>query len=158
MELIDFSKEYTEESLASAIREMKETGYLDEQMADVIHVNTVLRFLHSTTGTRLREASRREQCFAEQPFVLGMESNKIYPNVDADEWILIQGIIDMYFEEDGELVVLDYKTDRVSSAQELVERYHAQLDYYATALERLTGKKVKEKLIYSFALHKEISL
>ena len=74
----------------------------------------------------------------------------------TEEWILVQGIIDVYFEEEDGLVVLDYKTDRVSDEKELVNKYHAQLDYYAKALEQLTEKKVKEKLIYSFALGKEI--
>ena len=70
----------------------------------------------------------------------------------------MQGIIDVYFEEEDGLVVLDYKTDRVSDEKELVDKYHAQLDYYAKALEQLTEKKVKEKLIYSFTLGKEIRL
>ena len=65
-------------------------------------------------------------------------------------------LIDVYFEEDGELVVLDYKTDNVRSAKELRDRYHAQLDYYAQALEQLLQKKVKEKIIYSFTLGEEI--
>ena len=76
----------------------------------------------------------------------------------TDYWILVQVIIDVYFEEEDGLVVLDYKTDRVSDEKELVDKYHAQLDYYAKALEQLTEKKVKEKLIYSFALGKEIRL
>ena len=75
-----------------------------------------------------------------------------------EETVLIQGVIDAYFEEEGELVVLDYKTDRVDSAEELVRRYAAQLEHYAHALEKLTHKKVKEKLIYSFALDKVIAL
>ena len=59
--------------------------------------------------------------------------------------------------EDG-LVVLDYKTDKVRSGEELTGKYHAQLDYYGKALEQMTEKKVKEKIIYSFALKKEIIL
>ena len=62
------------------------------------------------------------------------------------------------FEEDGELVVLDYKTDKVFKAEQLIEKYHAQLEYYAEALEKLTGKHVKEKFIYSFALRTEIEV
>ncbi len=72
--------------------------------------------------------------------------------------MLIQGIIDVFFEEDGELVVADYKTDAVKEARELVGRYRVQLDYYAQALERLCGKRVKQKIIYSFALGEEIVL
>ena len=70
--------------------------------------------------------------------------------------ILVQGIIDVYFEEADGLTVLDYKTDRVKTADELKEKYYAQLDYYAEALEKLTGKPVKEKIIYSFTLGEEI--
>ena len=70
--------------------------------------------------------------------------------------ILVQGIIDVCFEENGELVVLDYKTDRVRKAEELREKYHAQLDYYAETLEQLLKKPVKEKIIYSFTLREEI--
>ena len=62
------------------------------------------------------------------------------------------------FEEADGLVVLDYKTDRVFRAEELVERYHGQLDYYGKALEQITGKRVKEKWIYSFTPQQEIKL
>ena len=74
------------------------------------------------------------------------------------ELSLVQGIIDVYFEEENELVVLDYKTDRIWKDQEFIDKYKVQLDYYAKALERLTGKKVKEKVIYSFQKCKEIKL
>ena len=76
------------------------------------------------------------------------------------ETVLVQGIIDAYFVEDGEIVLVDYKTDRVRRGQEqkLINLYHVQLEDYAQALERMTGKKVKEKIIYSFTLHKEIVL
>ncbi len=70
----------------------------------------------------------------------------------------MQGIIDVFFEETDGLVLLDYKTDRVKTGEELVERYHTQLEYYGQALEQLLGKKVKETWIYSFALGKEIRL
>lgn len=88
--------------------------------------------------------------------MLGVDAKEIYPEGTCGEVILIQGIIDVYFEEDGELVVLDYKTDRVQSAKDLKEKYHAQLEYYAEALELLLGKRVKEKIIYSFTLKQEI--
>ena len=72
--------------------------------------------------------------------------------------ILVQGIIDVYFEEADGLVLLDYKTDKVRRAADLVEKYHAQLEYYAKALHRLLEKPVKEKWIYSFTLGEEIRL
>ena len=66
--------------------------------------------------------------------------------------------IDVYLEEEDGLVVADYKTDSVTHAQELVNRYQVQLDYYALALEQMTGRRVKEKIIYSFALAEEVVL
>ena len=74
--------------------------------------------------------------------------------------MLVQGIIDAYFMEEDEIVLVDYKTDRVKRGQEqkLIDLYHVQLEDYARALERMTGKRVKEKIIYSFTLQKEILL
>ena len=72
--------------------------------------------------------------------------------------VLIQGIIDVFFEEENHIVLADYKTDRVREPEELTAKYKVQLDYYEEALERLTGKRVCEKLIYSFALSSEITL
>ena len=72
--------------------------------------------------------------------------------------MLRESVIDAYFEEDGEFVLLDYKTDSKVDEAELRKRYKTQLDYYAKALERLEGKKVKEVLIYSFFLGRVISL
>ena len=87
---------------------------------------------------------------------MAVDAREIYPEDRSGEKILVQGIIDVYFEEADGLTVLDYKTDRVKTADELKEKYHAQLDYYAEALEKLTGKPVKEKIIYSFTLGEEI--
>ena len=106
----------------------------------------------------MHKAVRNHLLKKEQPFVLGVDAHEIYPDEATEETILVQGIIDVYFEEDGELVVLDYKTDKVKTARELQEKYHAQLDYYAQALEQLLGKKVKEKIIYSFTLEQEIQV
>ena len=69
-----------------------------------------------------------------------------------------QRIIDAYFEENGELVLVDYKTDAVEKAQDLIDRYRVQLDLYERALTQITGKNVKEKLIYSVSLKKTIPL
>jgi ATP-dependent helicase/nuclease subunit A len=85
-----------------------------------------------------------------------MPATQVYPQADASETILMQGIMDAYFEEEDGIVLVDYKTDRVKEAEELKQRYGVQLQYYTQALEQLTKRKVKEKIIYSFALGKEI--
>ncbi len=90
--------------------------------------------------------------------MLGLPASRLGEEFPEKEQVLIQGIIDVFFEEDQKIIVADYKTDVVKSEKELISRYQVQLDYYAEALERLTGKKVVEKIIYSFALGKEIML
>ena len=89
--------------------------------------------------------------------MISVNASEIYQGDLSGEKILVQGIIDVYFEEEDGLVVLDYKTDQVKSRKELAEKYHAQLEYYAHALSQLTGKTVKEKIIYSFTLKRRSS-
>ena len=127
-------------------------------MAECIRVEDVLHFLHCKAGRRMQKAAQQSLLFKEQPFVLGVDAREVYPDTESDETILVQGIIDVFFEEDGELVLLDYKTDKVRTAQELKDKYHSQLDYYAQALEQLLEKPVKEKIIYSFTLKEEIEV
>ena len=90
--------------------------------------------------------------------MLGVSAGEIYPEMGDEELVLVQGIIDAYFVENEELVVVDYKTDYVPQEEALVTRYRAQLEYYSKALSRLTGRQVKERKIYSFALHREIEV
>ena len=106
----------------------------------------------------MQRAARAGELHREQPFVLGVTAGRIRKEWNFDEEILVQGIIDAWFLEEDEIVLIDYKTDRIAFGEEarLVERYRAQLEYYQMALERLTGKKVKEKIIYSFCLNEEI--
>lgn len=157
LELLDFSKEYDKDMLQATISNLVQNGWLTEEMGAVISTSDILAFLRSPIGRRVQEASRQGKYYAEQPFVMSLEAKEIFAETDSRECVLVQGIVDVYFEEDGQLVVLDYKTDRVHHAHELVERYHAQLKYYAKALEKLTEKPVKEMVIYSFALQQEIS-
>ena len=149
-----------------------QAGRLSKEMADCIRTKDILAFLNSESGRRMTQAAGNGKLRKEQPFVLGVAASEIYPEIYQDiqkrsqeadenrkeETILIQGIIDVWFEEEDGLVLLDYKTDRVRNASQLKELYHAQLDYYAQALEQLLEKPVKEKIIYSFALKEEIIL
>ncbi len=158
LELLDFTENYDDGLLAQVIRENKAAGKLTGEMADCIRTGDILHFLNCESGRRMARAAAQGKLYREQPFVLGVPSEEIYPEDRSGETILVQGIIDVYFEEADGLVVLDYKTDQVRTADELKEKYHAQLDYYAQALEQLTEKPVKEKIIYSFTLRKEIAV
>ena len=92
------------------------------------------------------------------PFNLSLRLKDIYnvEDLSKDDEILVQGVIDLYFEEDDGLVLVDYKTDNLNSKEEFLNRYKIQLDYYKKALEELTNKKVKKVIIYSFKLNEEI--
>ena len=90
---------------------------------------------------------------------------QICANEIRDEWktnepILIQGIIDAYFIEDGDYILIDYKTDNIPMKNEniLIERYALQLQLYAKALEKSTGKRVRESMIYSTMLRKCVNI
>ena len=135
-------------------------GRIEEDAARCICWEDILQFAKSGIGRRLREADGKQRLWREQPFVLGIDARELYPEEEDGELILVQGIIDAYFMEEEEIVLVDYKTDRVKRGQEqkLIDLYHVQLEDYARALERMTGKRVKEKIIYSFTLQKEILL
>ena len=88
-------------------------------------------------------------------------AREVYAGVDSDDPVLIQGEIDAYFEEEDGVVLVDYKTDRVpekTGEAELIKRYEKQLQLYADAIVRGTGKTVSEVIIYSFALNKCINI
>lgn len=144
--------------IRTVMEEKRESGALTAEYADAVNPRKIHAFLQSPLAERMRRAQLAGTLRREQPFVLGISASKLKAGLPEEETVLIQGIIDVFFDEGDGLVVADYKTDRVSEAGELVRRYQVQLDYYAQALERLTGKRVKEKLIYSFALEKEIVL
>ena len=156
MELLDFGEaaEPVEEQIEKMLRE----GRLAPEYAKAVSGPAVDAFLSTDLAKRMANAEKSGQLYREQPFVLGISADELNGEFPEDELVLIQGVIDVYFEENGELVVADYKTDRVEDGKELVEKYRKQLEYYARALQQLTGKRVKEKIIYSFRLHKEIVL
>lgn len=158
LELLDFTQDYDEAGLEQKVEEFCETGKITSEAAECIRVKDILGFLDSKSGRRMRVAAKNGRLYKEQPFVFGIDAGEIYPDTSTEEMVLIQGIIDVYFEEEDGIVVLDYKTDRVFSGQELEDKYQEQLRLYARALEQITGKKVKEKIIYSFSLGKEIRM
>ena len=163
LELFDYKRfpdpgAVTQEELNGWREELAAAGRIPQSYYKELGASGILAFLRSALAARMAAADARSELFREQPFVLGIGADKVNPQYPAEEIMLVQGIIDAYFEEDGELVLIDYKTDKVASAQELIDRYKVQLDLYERALTQIIGKKVKEKLIYSVSLRKTISL
>lgn len=158
LQLLDFSEKYDRDTLRAALGRFCEEKFLSEETAACIRLEDILYFLNTDIGQRMHKAALLGELYKEQPFVFGVNAEEMYPEADKGEMVLIQGIIDAFFEEDGSLVVLDYKTDRVRKARELIDKYQEQLHLYGRALEQMTGKKMKEKVIYSFTLKQEIVL
>lgn len=161
LENLDFAGDFDTKFIETQLETMIKCGKILEDDARWISCRKIQMFLDSDLGRRMQQADRRKQLHREQPFVLGVPAAAVRKEWDAAEEVLVQGIIDAYFYEEGELVLVDYKTDYVPDGEDgslLAKRYGLQLDYYQMALERLTGCRVKEKLIYSFSLNQTIQL
>lgn len=133
-------------------------GRIPRSYADQLPAEGILRFLRSGLAERMAKADAEDQLFREQPFVLGIRADSLNPDFPSDERVLVQGIIDACFIENGDFVLVDYKTDRVSHPGELIDRYQVQMDLYERALTQITGRRVSEKLIYSVSLGETVKL
>lgn len=156
-QLLDFSKVRCPNDIEVQRQKFLNEGRLSRTADSYIRSYAVWRFLQSDLGRRMSLAQSQGRLHKEQQFVVGIPAREMGAG-DSDEIVIVEGIMDAWFEEDGELVLMDYKTDHVEDEETLCEHYRGQLAYYARALSQMTGKKVKEKLIYSLALGREISL
>ena len=188
MECYDFA---SEKSVQEQMEAMEKEEKITADMRALVKEQIVADFVSSETGKRMALAQRGGALYREKPFVMGFTEEElenygfgagsntdscenIYEKTDSDQekeeqkrirheedLTLIQGIIDVFWIEKDGIVLLDYKTDRVQQAKELIDRYETQLKLYADALERVFAArklKVKEILIYSFSLEQLITL
>ncbi|SFB28071.1 DNA helicase/exodeoxyribonuclease V, subunit A [Acetitomaculum ruminis DSM 5522] len=158
LELLDFSKVCDKESISAQIKTMIENNLLEEEESKLVRLDDLITLFESDLGGRMIKAFERGDLVKENPFVMGKPASQINPDCEEDEIVLIQGIIDVFLYENDEIVLIDYKTDNVRSPKELVDRYTTQMDLYKTALENVTGKNVKECILYSFKLNNAIKL
>lgn len=160
MECLEYNKTDSAKQLREQVTALVENKKLSEAEADCVRISDVQIFVESELGQRMKGAALSGNLFREQPFVISRSAAEIDESWDPQERVLVQGIIDAYFLEEDEIVLVDYKTDRVRRGEEqkLIDLYHTQLEDYAQALQRMTGRKVKEKYIYSFTLKKAILL
>lgn len=155
MELVDFDSIHSLSDVEDYIQSLTVQGILDVETAKSIRPWPVFSFFRSSLSKRMAAAAKSGKLYRERQFMLGIEAKDIF-ETDCSETILVQGVIDACFEEDGGLVIIDYKTDYVKDEAVLIERYKNQLEYYGRAAMRLMNRPVKEKYIYSFALNKAI--
>lgn len=130
-----------------------EKGRMTKEDAQRLNLYQLYQFLKTDTAWRMKKSASFGLLAKEKPFVMSVPARDVWEDADAESTVLVQGIIDVFWEEDGGIVLLDYKTDRVNAPEELIRRYQKQLSLYAEALERnFPDKVVKEILIYSFCL------
>ena len=156
MQDLDFFCEPNEQSVRAQIEAMRAQRKLTDEQANAVDVRAIVRFLRSDLAARIRKSKQVER---EYRFSL-LRPVRDFSSLDADDSVLLQGVVDCFFEEDGELVVVDFKTDHVSRAQldERAEHYRPQLEAYSMALTRVMRKKVKEKVLYFFSAGEEVRL
>ena len=148
-------KKYTQKSMTAMLDSLQAEGKFSDEERSLLSDRSLYGFFNSDLGQRLIASKRVER---ELPFSMLFDGNRVYPDVENGERLFLQGIIDTAFVEDDQWVLVDYKTDRVKSGDELIRRYKIQMDLYKEALERLTNMPVKASYIYSFRLHEAVLL
>lgn len=148
-------KKYTQKSMTDMLNSLQAEGKFSDEERSLLSDRSLYGFFNSDLGQRLIASKRVER---ELPFSMLFDGNRVYPDVENGERLFLQGIIDTAFVEDDQWVLVDYKTDRVKSGDELIRRYKIQMDLYKEALERLTNMPVKASYIYSFRLHEAVLL
>ncbi len=155
MKKLDFSKDYDLELVKQLIKDLRANSIITEKEAESINPYDIYKFTKSNIFKDLRQAKEYHK---EEPFYINIPANEVM-NVSFRENILVQGIIDLYFiDKDDKLILLDYKTDFAKPGDEeiLIERHKPQLMLYKQALENGLNRKVDKVVIYSTSLAKEI--
>ncbi len=158
MQHLDLNNVASIEAIDEQIDNMVNRELLTEEEVKVVDLEKILKFFEGDIGRRMLLANK---VYRETPFILKKKSSDlIYGLKDSEEEVLVQGIIDCYFEENKELVLLDYKTGDVSETdvETIISRYKVQIEIYKEALEKIAGKKVKETYIYLFDADRAIKI
>ncbi len=139
------------EYVKSAISELVLKGIIEKEDSEAVNPEKILAFYRSDIGKRIIKS---ENVFREQPFELLVPVSLLYPDFKGaeDEKIILQGVIDCWFTEGDEIVLVDYKTDSFTNIDEIHQKYDRQLELYAYAIEKITGKNIKSKNIYLFSV------
>lgn len=158
LELLDLSKVHSKEDVLREMERMADENRINSEDIRKLKQDYIYNFSQSNIAGRMKKAQHSNRLYKEKQFVMGIKASEVLKDSDSEELILIQGIIDVFFEEEDGLVLLDYKSDLVDSEEILIRRYQVQLEYYKRALEQMLKKPVKEMVIYSLPLGREIRI
>lgn len=159
LEFLNFTSIDSRADLDQCIQGLLEEKKMAEEDHAMLEEDILWGLLTSPLGRRMKMAQAGGRCHKEQQFVMGIPAWEMGLG-ESKELVLVQGIIDVYLEEEHGLVLIDYKTDQVlpGGEENLTKRYKKQLDYYQKALEQMTGRPVTERLIYSITLQRELAV
>ena len=164
MRKVDLDKVSSVDEIREQIQYLYNNEFILEEEMKVINPYKILSFFKSDLGRMMIEKHKKgEKIYRELPFYTEISSLEINSDLDykyKNEKVRLQGIIDCFFEYNGENILIDYKTDYVSkdNEEELKNKYLKQLDYYSNALFKITGRKVSKRYLYSFYLEKVIEI
>lgn len=169
MQLLDFSKFDTEdvskirEEVKLQINSFVEKNIMSLDEAETIKINWIVKFIQSDIFKEIYIANKSEKLFKEKAIDYNIKLKNLFKdeNIEEDEKIMVVGIIDLFFEnENGEIILLDYKTDYVTkeNLEEVKARYKVQLDLYKSAIEDISGKKVTKKGLYLFGINEFVEI
>ena len=156
MQHLDLQRlEYGVVSINRQVQEMVEAEILTDQESEVIDSQAIYEFFNSELGQRILAAKK---VYRETPFNLYCPASDIFKlSTPTDEKVLVQGVIDLYFEENDKLILLDFKTDRaLYNLERLIRQYSIQLNWYRRALESIQQKEVSEMYLYLFENHQTV--
>lgn len=155
LQKLNEKEDYDIGKIENLIKKLVQKGLITEQESKVINKNDILLYTKSDLFNSLKHA---KQIYKETPFYFDISAKEIIKE-DIEEKVLVQGIIDLYYiNKDDKLVLVDYKTDFVKKEEELVTKYQKQLEIYKRALQEAIGKKVDKVYIYSIHLQKMIDM
>lgn len=155
IEFIDFDKT---DDIEAEIERLYEWQYISEREAKAVNRKKLKAFFDSSLFARIKGSPLVKR---EMRFLTEVPASAIDPDLKGDftdEKVIVQGAVDLCFEENGEIIVVDFKTDRTDNPENLAAAYGEQLSIYAAACEKIFEKKVNQKIIYSFSLSKEIEI
>ena len=160
LQWLDFTDTDTKTAVKNQLAKLREEQKIDESVYVTVKPEKIFALANSRIGKRMKQAQSEGCLFREQPFVIEVLASDILKTETGEETMLVQGIIDAFFEENGKIVLLDYKTDYVEQrdGSDLVGKYGIQLKYYQKALERMLEKPVEEKYIYSVNLERAFAV
>ncbi|HSQ33271.1 MAG TPA: 3'-5' exonuclease, partial [Peptostreptococcaceae bacterium] len=158
MQKLDLTKVGNVSDIKEQLDNLVKNEIITKIQSEVINPYKIYNFFKSEIGQRMLNSEFLKR---EQAFYIQFRATEIYKELEEkyeNEYIMVRGIIDAYFEENEEIVLIDYKTDYVDlqNKSEIINKYKKQLDLYSNALQKLTGKKVKEKYIYLFGIDEEV--